>query len=60
MKKVGMLLRKRTDTRGVGISNNYEEIYDYTSLQPHPLATPIDSIHIHLKLTTPIDSTHSH
>ena len=24
--KVGMLLQKRTDTRVVGISNNYEEI----------------------------------
>ena len=25
--KVGMLLQKRKDTRGVGISNSYEEIY---------------------------------
>ena len=39
--KVGMLLKKRRDTGGVGISNIY------TSLQQNPLATPIDSTHSH-------------
>ena len=64
--KVGMLLQKRTDTRGVGISSMY------TSLQPHPLATPISHTHIFHPLplatptscsphplATPIHSTHS-
>ena len=37
-----MLLQKRTDTRGIGISNMRKSI---TSLQPHPLATPIHSTH---------------
>ena len=55
-KKVGMLLPKRADTRGVGISNMRKS----TFLQPQQLATPIDSTHTHLLLTTPIDSTHSH
>ena len=40
--KVGMLLQKRADTRGVGISSMSKSIYS-TSLQPHPLATPIHS-----------------
>ena len=36
------------DYSGVGKSNNYyEEIYIYTSLQQHPLTTPIHSIHTH-------------
>ena len=42
--KVGMLLQKRTDTRGVGISNMRKSIYLYTNtptshthrFHPHP------------------------
>ena len=35
-------------TSGVGESNNYyEDIYIYTSLQQHPLTTPIHSNHTH-------------
>ena len=49
--KVGMMLPKGADTRGVGISNMKK-----STLQPHPLATPIDSTH--LLLTTPSSHTH--
>ena len=48
-KKVGMLLQKSTDTRGVGISSMRKSIYllktTPTSCSPHPLATPIHSTH---------------
>ena len=38
--------KKRANTSGVGKSNNnYEDIFNYTSLQQHLLATPIDSTH---------------
>ena len=51
--KVGMLLQKRTDTRGVGISSMRKSIYLLTTtpniqihrFHPHPLATPIYSTH---------------
>ena len=59
--KVGMLLQKRTDTRGVGISSMRKSIYippynhthrfhslplaTHTSCSPHPLSTPIYSMH---------------
>ena len=65
MKKVGMLLQKRTDTRGVGISSMRKSIYILTTtpsshthrFHPLPLATPAScSPH---PLATPIDSTHS-
>ena len=46
-KEVGMLLQRRANTSGVGISNYYKEIYNYTSLQHHPLTTPIHSNHTH-------------
>ena len=44
--KVGMLLQKRADTRGVGISNMRKSIY---------LLTTTTTRHTHLLLTTPID-----
>ena len=57
--KVGMLLQKRTDTRGVGISSMRKSIYippyNHTHrFHPLPLATCI-----HLLTTTPIHSIHS-
>ena len=64
-KKVGMLLQKRTDTRGVGISSMRKSIYLLTTtpsshthrFHPLPLATPAScSPH---PLATPIHSTHS-
>ena len=58
--KVGMLLQKRTDTRGVGISSMRKSIspYNHTHrFHPLPLATPAScSPH---PLATPIHSTHS-
>ena len=63
--KVGMLLQKRTDTRGVGISSMRKSIYLLTTtpsshthrFHPLPLATPAScSPH---PLVTPIHSTHS-
>ena len=53
-KKVGMLLQKGTDTRGVGISRR-KSIYLLTTtpssrthrFHPLPLATPIHSSHTH-------------
>ena len=63
--KVGMLLQKRTDTRGVGISSMRKSIYLLTTtptshthrFYPLPLATPTScSPH---PLATPIHSTHS-
>ena len=63
--KVGMLLQKRTDTRGVGISSMMKSLYLLTttpSSHTHrfhslPLATPTScSPH---PLATPIHSTHS-
>ena len=63
--KVGMLLQKRTDTRGVGISSMRKSIYllkttpsSHTHrFHPLPLATPTScSPH---PLATPIHSTHS-
>ena len=55
--KVGMLLQKeQIQEEYIGISNMTKSIY---LLQPHPLATPIDSTHTHLLLTTLIHSTHS-
>ena len=63
--KVGMLLQKITDTRGVGISNMRKSIYLLTTtptshthrFHPLPLATPTScSPH---PLATPIHSTHS-
>ena len=63
--KVGILLQKRTDTRGVGISSMRKSIYLLTTtpsshthrFHPLPLATPTScSPH---PLATPIDSTHS-
>ena len=63
--KVGMLLQKRTDTRGVGISSMRKSIYLLTTtptshthrFHPLPLATPAScSPH---SLATPIHSTHS-
>ena len=64
-KKVGMLLQKSTDTRGVGISSMRKSIYllkttpsSHTHrFHPLPLATPT-SCSPHL-LATPIHSTHS-
>ena len=55
--KVGMLLQKRTDTRGVGISSMRKSIYLLTT-------TPIDfppspTSHTHLLLTTPTSHTHT-
>ena len=64
-KKVGMLLQKSTDTRGVGISSMRKSIYllkttpsSHTHrFHPLPLATPTScSPH---PLATPIHSTHS-
>ena len=63
--KVGMLLQKRTDTRGVGISSMRKSIYLLTTtpsshthrFHPLPLATHTScSPH---PLATPIHSTHS-
>ena len=63
--KVGMLLQKRTDTRGVGISSMRKSIYLLTTtpsshthrFHPLPLATTAScSPH---PLATPIHSTHS-
>ena len=63
--KLGMLLQKRTDTRGVGISSMRKSIYllqttpsSHTHrFHPLPLATPTScSPH---RLATPIHSTHS-
>ena len=62
--KVGMLLQKRKDTRGVGISSMRKSIYLLTTTPSHthrfhplPLATPAScSPH---PLSTPIHSTHS-
>ena len=62
---IGMLLQKRTDTRGVGISSMRKSIYLLTTtpsshthrFHPLPLATPAScSPH---QLATPIHSTHS-
>ena len=61
--KVGMLLQKRADTRGVGISNMRKSIYLLTTTPTRHthllLTTPKESNHTHLLLTTPINSTHS-
>ena len=63
--KVGMLLQKRRDTRGVGISSMRKSIYILTTtpsshthgFHPLPLATPTScSPH---PLASPIHSTHS-
>ena len=64
--KVGMLLQKRTDTRGVGISSMRKSIYLLTTtptshthrFYPLPLATPTScSPH---PLAIPIHSSHTH
>ena len=66
--EVGMLLQKRTDTRGVGISNNIEEILYLFTTTPtncthrfHPHPPPANHTHrFHpLPLDTPIHSSHS-
>ena len=59
--KVGMLLQKRTDTRGVGISSMRKSIYLLTTtpsshthrFHPLPLATPASL------LTAPTSHTHT-
>ena len=48
--KVGMLLQKRTNTRGVGISSMRKSIY---------LLTTTPTSHTHLLLTTPTSHTHT-
>ena len=49
--KVGMLLQKRADTRGVGISNMRKSIY---------LLTTTPTRHTHFLLTTPTPTSHTH
>ena len=56
-KKVGMLLPKSTDTRGVGISSMRKSIYLLKTIPSSH--TPIDSTHTHLLLTTPTSHTHT-
>ena len=48
--KVGMLLQKRTDTRGVGISSMRKSIY---------LLTTTPTSHTRILLTTPTNHTHT-
>ena len=51
--------KKRANTSGVGKINNYcEDIYLYTSLQQHPLTTPIHCNHTHRFHPPPANHAH--